>query len=89
MSADLPPELLAWYLSNKDTAPPVVLVHFDRLQLPVCMGPHEHETAGELYRQNTSYANGISNWVVVCADCRKENDAHWAERWADYYAGVL
>jgi hypothetical protein len=37
-------------------------------------------------RQNTMYADYESNFVVLCRPCYEENEADWAERWADYRA---
>lgn len=39
----------------------------------------------ERYRQNTLFTDEEKNWVKLCPDCRKENDAYWKERWDDYY----
>lgn len=44
---------------------------------------------GKAYRQNTAYHKAISNWRILCEDCIKSNEAHWKERWEEYYAGLL
>lgn len=41
------------------------------------------------YHQRTQYVDPKSNWVTLCKSCTKENDAHWDERWAEYYQGCL
>lgn len=38
--------------------------------------------------QNTQYADYESNFVVLCPKCHEENEAFWAERWADYRAMI-
>lgn len=40
-------------------------------------------------RQNTRYRNDNSNWFISCRPCSQENEEYWAERWADYYSGLL
>ena len=44
---------------------------------------------GKWRRQNTRYADDESNWVMLCDECATENDAYWAEMWADYYSMVM
>lgn len=39
-------------------------------------------------RQNTQYVNDEANWVTLCDECMKDNDAYWDERWAEYYASI-
>ena len=40
-------------------------------------------------RQNTMYVNEENNYATLCADCQKDADEYWTERWAEYYAGCL
>lgn len=40
-------------------------------------------------RQNTAYADDSANWVVLCPECMRLNDAHWQDMWDDYYAGCM
>ena len=40
-------------------------------------------------RQNTAYVDDKQNWVTLCPDCMAQNDAHWNERWDEYYSGCL
>ena len=40
-------------------------------------------------RQNTQYADDSLNWVILCDECQKVNEAYWAERWAEYYSDKL
>ena len=51
-------------------------------------GPCDRNDA-ERQRQNTAYCDDERNWVTLCPDCMKSNDAHWADMWADYYSGCL
>ena len=48
-------------------------------------------TGPDVFRrpQNTQYENEDSNWCVLCAACQAQADEYWAERWAEYYAGLL
>ena len=40
-------------------------------------------------RQNTQYAEEISNWVCMCDDCFDKNEEYWTDRWEEYYSGIL
>ena len=40
-------------------------------------------------RQNTRYEDDAQNWVTLCDDCMKTNDAYWADMWANYYSGCM
>lgn len=44
---------------------------------------------GQWRRQNTRYENWRDNWRFLCPDCQAAADEHWAELWAEYYAGCL
>jgi len=37
--------------------------------------------------QNTAYVKEERNWVTMCPRCAADNEAEWAERWAEYYSG--
>ena len=39
-------------------------------------------------RQNTQYSDEERNWAVLCPECQKASNEHWADRWADYYSMV-
>jgi len=43
---------------------------------------------GIRYHQRTQYSEEESNWVTLCPECRKVNDAFWDEMWADLYSGI-
>jgi hypothetical protein len=43
----------------------------------------------ERYRQRTSYVKEERNWVTLCPECRADNNQHWDDMWADYYAGCM
>lgn len=61
-----------------------------RLGVPLCdgfCGPCFR--IGKKQRQNTQYNNEEDNWVFLCDNCMKENDAHWEERWDEFYRGCL
>jgi len=53
-----------------------------------CIHPH-CDKDGERYRQNTAYVNEESNWVVLCPEHIEENEAYWADMWAEYYSGCM
>lgn len=38
-------------------------------------------------RQNTAYAEEERNWATYCPACQKAADAHWKEKWDEYYSG--
>lgn len=40
-------------------------------------------------RMNTAYQNDNSNFIICCRQCFDEAEEYWAERWADYYSGIL
>ena len=54
-----------------------------------CPGCEQMKTTVERRRRNTAYADDASNFLTVCRECQDEDDAYYAERWADYYAGCL
>lgn len=41
------------------------------------------------YHQRTQFHNEEQNWVTLCPECRKHNDAYWDEMWADYYSDCM
>lgn len=51
-------------------------------------GPCERMDATR-QRQNTKYVEDERNWVTLCPQCMKANDAYWADMWADLYGGCL
>lgn len=53
---------------------------------PQCKQPHK--TIGRR-RMNTAYRNDNSNFIICCRQCFDEVEEYWAERWADYYSGIL
>jgi hypothetical protein len=36
------------------------------------------------YRRLCRYNDDETNWLTCCAECKKEDDAHWKEMWKDY-----
>ncbi len=40
-------------------------------------------------RQRTSYIDDSMNWVTLCPDCMKLNQAHWDDMWAELYGDCL
>lgn len=52
-----------------------------------CCG--ELSTTIERRPQNTLYVDESMNWFIGCLACHEDNEAYWAERWAEYYSGVL
>ena len=40
-----------------------------------------------IHRRLTQYCEERSedNYIECCLDCKKEDDAHWKEMWAEYY----
>lgn len=40
-------------------------------------------------RTNTKYKDDNSNWLISCRPCFEKAEEYWAERWADYYNGLL
>lgn len=67
---------------NTDEQPPVLL------QCRGWDGPCERTDAIR-QRQNTAYVDDESNWVTLCPECMKSNDAYWKDMWAEYYAGCI
>ena len=39
-------------------------------------------------RQNTQYADEERNYAILCPECQKAANEHWADRWDDYYSMV-
>ena len=39
--------------------------------------------------RNTAFANLESNYLTVCANCQRDDDAYYEERWTEYYGGLL
>lgn len=63
---------------------------FTKLPRLICRGEHTHfSLSAKWRRQNTMYVDDRSNWICLCDSCSEENDAHWRDMWADYYAGCL
>lgn len=40
-------------------------------------------------RRNTRYVDDERNFVTTCLRCFHEEEAYWAERWAEYYADCM
>ena len=40
-------------------------------------------------RRNTQYEKDDDNFVTTCLRCFHEEEAYWAERWAEYYSGCM
>jgi hypothetical protein len=38
------------------------------------------------YRMNTRYVEDEKNYQILCPDCQKACDIHWADMWSDYYS---
>lgn len=38
---------------------------------------------------NTAYVNDECNWMTSCLDCFNRSEEDWAEKWAEYYSGLL
>lgn len=53
----------------------------------LCCGVYTHDV--ERRRMNTAYVNEASNYLTSCLSCYEESERHWAELWAEYYAGRL
>jgi len=63
--------------------------------------PHYHPQAGAMgqcmrcfkdgtwQRQKTAYTEEPRNWACYCAECQKDEDLYWDERWQEYYSGLL
>jgi hypothetical protein len=47
------------------------------------------KTGGVRRRQNTARHNDTMNWATLCPLCQLEADAHWEERWQEYYEGLI
>ena len=60
--------------------------HLHPTRCPCCKQKSKH--IGRR-RQNTQYYNDSYNWLISCRPCFKEGEEYWAERWADYYSGLL
>lgn len=54
-----------------------------------CTGCKEWREDVKMRRQNTAYVDDTMNWVLCCSDCLAWLNECWAERWAEYHAGVL
>jgi len=44
---------------------------------------------GKARRQNTTYAHDPSNWVISCDRCFEQSEKEWADRWYEFYSGLL
>lgn len=42
-----------------------------------------------IHPQNTRYENDCDNYVVLCEECKADNDTYWEQMWKDYYRGCL
>lgn len=40
-------------------------------------------------RTNTRYVNDERNFILSCLSCYRDEEAYWAERWAEYYADCM
>jgi len=43
----------------------------------------------ELRRRNTAYVDDELNWLIACEECHQADFDYYAERWADYYQGLM
>jgi hypothetical protein len=41
------------------------------------------------YHQRTAYVKEEMNWVTLCPECAKGNDAHWDDMWKMYYSDCM
>lgn len=76
---------------NLSRSPALAPVNVDAIVMLPCEGsegPCNRKDATH-YRQNTRYANEEDNWRTLCPECRRNNDAYWADMWADYYRDCL
>lgn len=58
----------------------------DRKICPHCAMLRDDATRRQ---QDTAYEDDEKNFVECCEDCIIEINAYWAERWAEYYGGLL
>ena len=57
---------------------------------PVCQGiDGPCENRGSLRRQNTAYVDDEKNWVILCDEHNKHNEAHWKSMWNEYWGSRL
>ncbi len=54
-------------------------------ECPYC---DELKTTIKRRRRNTAYCDPERNFSFGCLDCAKEDDAHYAELWADYRGSI-
>lgn len=43
----------------------------------------------EMRARNTQYVDDESNYLTSCAVCYGDDCEYYAERWAEYYSGLL
>lgn len=58
----------------------------DEIEKGLCSCCGEYKTTVKCRRQNTAYVDDICNFVVMCVECFKENEAYWNERWDELYS---
>jgi len=61
-------------------------VYLDELQSGICF---RCKAPGSLYRRNTAYNDSLSNYACCCEGCRAMDDEEMADRWREYYSGLM
>lgn len=65
------------------------IIDSDYHRMTVCEHCGSEDSTVKFRRQNTAFVDEKLNWVVLCDECHKENEEHWAEMWDDYYSPCL
>ena len=58
-------------------------------KLEICPKCKRKSRTVERRPMSTAYVDKEANYTTCCADCFREIEKYWRERWADYYADCM